>query len=302
MKISNALTGNLLPLEPELPGLSELPAPESDLANPYEDEPSAEPNRDTLLRRKSRLKMVLSNLSKSELDRSVHLLVTNGPLPHVQAIIGPVGFGAGGLQILADLLHDWRANQTTTQMTLLAQKQAKQDRDAVREQISQIVSAFIRTAKAIFRNEEKILLFLGIRLPRKRNGSSQSNGTNGSAEATTSRSSKESQSIAACLVRWRKLFGNAQLLDEVHKQRLVEAGWPAERLAEAAALVEELAAGDVKQEKAMSAHSTQKGLTKQAELALRVDYRDARELIRVAIDQSDLKDKDQFKEFIGLAD
>lgn len=302
MNISNPLTGTPLPLEPDLSDLSELPAPESELIGSHEDEPSVEPDRGDLLRQKSRLKMVLNNLSQTELDRAVFLLVTNGPMPHVQEIIAPVGFGPEGLQLLADLLHDWRVNQTTTEMTLLAQKQARQDRDAVRKQVAQIASSFKRTARAVFRNEEKVLRFLGIRLPRKRNGSSQANGTNGSAEATTSRSSKESQSIAACLVRWRKLFGNAQLLDEMYKQRLAEAGWNAERLAEAVALVEALATGDSQQEEAMAAHTTQKGLTKQAELTLRVDYKEARELIRVAIDESDVKDKEQFKEFIGLAD
>lgn len=221
----------------------------------------------------------------------------------MQAVIAPVGYGPAGVQSLADLLMAWRGNQVTTHLRLLTQKRAKWQRGETRQELGQTVSSFKQTAKAVFVGDEKVLRFLGLRPPRWRSDSRPRNGASeakSGGEATASRRSEESESLEACLSRWWQMMANTQNLNETQAARLAAAGWDAERLAVAAALVETLALVDSKYKEAIAAHSTQQWTTTRSEHALRQAYKEARQLIRVAIDEAGLENKKQFKALIGL--
>jgi hypothetical protein len=289
-----------------------------------EDKTPTGPGQPWPFKRNTRYKMALNNLTQKQLDVSVDLLITNGPLPYVQEIIAPVGFGPEGLQRLADLLYGWRANQTGTVMKMLAQKQARQQRDELRRLIEQLVSSFTRTAKAIFKDEPNVLRALNLRLSWSSKKGSAGNGTteieangngtteteangNGTTEveangsgSTSGQKPKGAGSLTTCVTDARKLFTNALDLEEVHKQRLAEAGWDVDRLAEALEQVNTLVATDGKRREASIARRNQQTATMQTERELRDDYKKARELIRVAIDEADLDDEDEFKKLIGL--
>jgi len=329
-----------LPAIPDLPDLSGEPQPEP----PAESEPGSVdddedktptgPGQPRPFKRNTRYKMALSNLTQKELDVSVDLLITNGPLPFVQEIIEPVGLGPEGLQRLADLLYGWRANQTGTVMKMLAQKQARQQRDDLRRLIEQLVSSFTRTAKAVFKDEPGVLRALNLRLRRSSKKGSAGNGTteieangNGTTEAEANgngaagveangngtteveangsdsppaQKPKGSDSLTTCVTDARKLFTNALGLAEVHKQRLAEAGWDGDRLTEALEQVNTLVATDGKRREASVARRNQQTAAMQTERELRDDYKEARELIRVAIGEADLDDEEEFKKLIGL--
>jgi hypothetical protein len=258
--------------------------------------------------------MVLSHLTQKELDRSVDLLVTNGPLPHVQKVIAPVGFGPDGLQRLANLLYGWRAGQTSASMKMLAQKQTRQQRDELRALVEQLVSSFTRTARAVFKDEADVLRALDLRLPRSSKNGSAGNGAagvepndngaggveNDGSDSTSPQKPKRAGSLTTCVTDARKLFAKAVSLAEVYKQRLAEVGWDAERLAEAAGQVEALAAIDGKRKDAAAARRNQQAAAMQTERKLRGNYKEARELIRVAIDEADLDNEEEFKQLIGL--
>jgi tellurite resistance protein len=55
-----------------------------------------------------------------------------------------------------------------------------------------------------------------------------------------------------------------------------------------------------KRQEATIARRNQQTAAMQTERELREDYKEARELIRVAIDEADLDDEDELKKLIGL--
>lgn len=96
------------------------------------------------------------------------------------------------------------------------------------------VSDFSQTVRTLFGDDALTLNALGLR-PRQRTGSTTENGPE---TGQSRRNTPASGSMAHKIAQWRRLFAGAQALSNDQKAQLAQAGWNAERLTEAAALVE----------------------------------------------------------------
>jgi hypothetical protein len=248
--------------------------------------------------------MSLSNLSQPQLERSVEILINNGALPQAQKAIAPVGYHPEALQQAAALLEAWRSGMAQAQALLTGQKRATQAEWAARRVAQKEVNRFRRTARTLFGSDETILSLLGLRPRRRTNGGAETNGVtedgqngeNGSGTST----SRISRSAPATITRWRRMFANAQNLEEIQKTRMAAAGWPAERIAAAAALVEAFAQADTRQQEAIHTYHAQITATKVAEQELRAWYKEARQLVRVAIEHADSEDREKLHALLGV--
>lgn len=248
--------------------------------------------------------MSLSNLSQPQLERSVEILINNGALPQAQKAIAPVGYHPEALQQAAALLDTWRSSQTQTQALLTRQKRATQAEREARRAAQKEAGRFSRTARTLFGSDETVLSSLGLRPRRRTNGGAETNGATedgpSSEDGSGTYTSRISRGAPALIARWRRMFANAQNLEEIQKSRMAAAGWPAERIAGAAALVEAFAQADTRQQEAIHTHHAQIAATKTAELELRAWYKEARQLVRVAIEHADSEDREKLHALLGV--
>jgi hypothetical protein len=93
------------------------------------------------------------------------------------------------------------------------------------------VKGFRQTARYLFRHDKTLLAYLGL---GKRNLDSWPVATLPAGRSTSS----VRRNKAAIASRWRQMFIHAQKLYTWELEHLAQAGWPAERLARAAILVE----------------------------------------------------------------
>jgi hypothetical protein len=248
--------------------------------------------------------MSLYHLSQPALERSVEILINNGGLPQAQNTIASVGYDIGSLQRAVNLLNTWRDGLIQAQSLLTAQKRATQAQHEARSAAQKEVSLFGRTVRTLFSHDETVLRSLGLHTPRRTNGNGDANGAaeNGQNGANGSElyAPRASKSATATIVRWRRMFANAQNLAEDQRARLANAGWPAERITSAAVLVEAFAQANTRHQEAMQAYQAQSNANKDAELELRGWYKEARQLIRLAIEQVDPDDKERLRQLLTL--
>lgn len=252
--------------------------------------------------------MILANFSQPKLVRHMEILVDNGPLPQAQAVIGPVGYDPDGLDEGRTLLMTWLEHRKLAQALMLVQKQSTAAQNRARSEAKRMVGLFTKTVETLFAEDEAALRTLGVR-PRARRKKSKYRSRQGDQDQvedgdneTETKQKGESQSTAATIFRWRRRLANVDHLDDEHKEQLAAAGWTAERIAEAAALVEAFASADTKQQEAIRAQQAQQATAKAAEISLRKWYRDARKLIGLAIDEADPQNQDKLRELLGLND
>jgi hypothetical protein len=245
--------------------------------------------------------MPLNHFSQPHLERSVEILINNGGLPQAQSAIASVGYNLEALQQAAALLDTWRDGLTQAQTLLTGQKRATQAEYEARRAARKEVSRFTCTVRTLFGRDETILRSLGLRSPRPANGAGETNGAaENNGHSAENGATRPSQSAAATIVRWRRMFANAQNLEETQKTRLAIAGWPAERIASAAALVEAFAQADTRRQETIQTYRAQVAIAKAAELELRQWYKEARQLVRLAIEQADPEGKEQLRNLLTL--
>lgn len=255
--------------------------------------------------------MVLSSLTQPELARRLEILTSNGRLPEAQAVIARVGFNEEALQQLAGEVNTWLIGITDAEKHLTEQKLATELQHQVRKDAQNEINRLKQAARTLFAEDETLLEALYIR-PRRSNGSGKSNGANGndtngngtnghdngSSRATNSRF--VSRSTAATIVRWRCIVTAAQNLPEESKAALAAIGWDADRLAGLTARIEAYAEADTQQEKAKETYRDQKKINKALEQNLRKRYKQARQLIKLAIEDTDPDIRAQWNGFFSM--
>lgn len=247
--------------------------------------------------------MVLRHLSQAELERAVETLIHNGQLSKIQNAIADVGYDIEALQQADALLNSWRNGLTQAQSLLIAQKQATQAEREARQVAQKEISRLKRTARAIFAEDEVVLRSLGIR-PRR------TNGTTGSREAEMNGNAPEqsatfytpwpSRNTTNTIVAWRRTIASAENLNEAQKERLAKAKWPVQRIIETGLLIDAWAQADDRQKEAKQAYREQMAANKAMEINLRKWLKEARELIRVAIEEVDPNGVKQLNAMLGM--
>ncbi|HMQ54226.1 MAG TPA: hypothetical protein PKE64_24260 [Anaerolineae bacterium] len=249
---------------------------------------------------------MIKRYTQAQLKRQLEIILTNGKLPVAQEVIELVGYNVQALDEVSGMLHSWDTHQARTKTLLLEQKQATQAEATTREAAQQQVNQFSRTAKVLFRKDEAVLQSLGLKAARVRNGVAHGseNGAeleeSGSGNGTAPVRRSTSKAAAATIDRWRQMFIVAQGLAEPYREQLAQTGWPAERLAQALALVETWAEVDNRQQEAFQAYRANLKTAMALETQLRDWLSGFRQLTRVAIQQGDPEDQVQLRELMKI--
>jgi len=234
----------------------------------------------------------MSKSSLVTLERRVEILVTNGRQADAQAVIAGVGYDLAGLDEGAALLEAVSPSRARKHELLAEQKKATQAERLAREAASRELTNLSQTVRALFSADIPVLTALGLLTQYERV-------TTPEGEEVW-RAVRLSDSIAEMLARWRQLLDNVATLDSAALARLNAAGWTAERLAAARALVEAYAAADTAQQVAIQAYQQAAIQFKTNVAALRTWYSHAKQLIKLAIKAQDPADQAQLHELLGL--
>lgn len=247
----------------------------------------------------------MTNLSQSQLQRRVEILVTNGQLAPAQSVMAGVGYHPAALAEGAAMLQNWQTNQQQVQAQLAAQKRATQAVKEAHLAARTAVNDFSQTVRVLFGRDEATLTTLG--LAPRRNGTNHAQPTEAAttrdANGQTNGHSQHNHTaigVAEMVARWRLLLVNAQVLSQEQKARLAQAGWDAARLATAAALVEAYAAADTQHHQQTQAHRAERLAAANARISLSQWYSEASRLTKLAIHRSDPADQARLEELLGL--
>lgn len=248
----------------------------------------------------------MTNLSQSQLQRRIEILVTNGQLAQAQSVMAGVGYSPAALAEGAAMLQSWQTNQQQVQAQLAAQKRATQAVKEARLAARTAVNDFSQTVRVLFGRDEATLTTLG--LAPRRNGTNHAQpaeaaATNGSANGSSNSHATHNYitpGVAEMVARWRLLLANAQVLSQEQKARLAQAGWDAARLATAAGLVEAYAAADTQHHQQTQAHRAERVAAANTRASLSQWYKEASRLTKLAIYRSDPNDQARLQELLGL--
>jgi hypothetical protein len=231
-------------------------------------------------------------MTQATLERKAEILVINGRQPEAQAVIAGVSYGPAALDEGAARLDAMRASRARKHELLAEQKAATQAEAQARRAARREIVSLSQTARTLFAADVPTLTALGL-LPRYESVVTP-------AGRKSRRAARRSQSTAEMLKSWRQLVDNARTLDDEAAAQLSAAGWPAERLVEASALIEAYAAADTAQQAAFQAYGEASNLFTADLAALRAWYRRAASLIKIAIKHADPADQAQLRELLGL--
>lgn len=247
----------------------------------------------------------MTNLSHSQLQRRVEILVTNGQLAQAQSVMAGVGYHPAALAEGAAMLQSWQTNQQQMQAQLAAQKRATQAVKEAHLAARTAVNDFSQTVRVLFGRDEATLTTLG--LAPRRNGANHAQPaeavTNGDANGQTNGNNHHNHTaigVAEMVARWRLLLANAQVLSEEQKARLAQAGWDTTRLSAAANLVEAYAAADTQHHQQVQAHRAERVAAANTRASLSQWYKEASRLTKLAIYRSDPADQVRLQELLGL--
>jgi hypothetical protein len=242
----------------------------------------------------------LTTLSQSQLQRQIEILVANGKAAPAQPVMATIGYTAPALDAGHELLQTWLAHQSRAKALLATQKQATQAEWEARQAAHLALSSLSQTVRILFGADPTVLTALGLPLRRSRSNGAEA-GANGNGNGQTAPRLRPDTTPAAMMARWRLILANIQTLSEAQQQQLAEAGWNAEHLAAAAALVEACAVAHTRQKQKIQAYRAEAEATRSAEAALRQWYHQAARLSRLAIKQADPHDRARLQGLLGLS-
>ncbi len=234
----------------------------------------------------------MPKLTCAQLEARAQVLIANGRLPTAQALIAGVGYDADAFDEGAALLAALHHSRAQRHILFAEQKKATQAQAQARRAVECEMVNLIRTARLLFAADVPTLTALGL-LPRYAH-------LDGPPGGRRRQAVRPSRSIAETLARWRQLADNARRLDGDPAARLSVAGWPAERLDEAAALVQAYAAAATAQKAATQAHRQAVARFQSDLEALRAWYSRAAGLIKIVLRDVGPSDQAQLYELLGL--
>ena len=233
----------------------------------------------------------------SQLQRQVEILVANGQVAPVQAIMAGIGYPPDALATGQSLLQRWLSHKTKAQALLATQKQTTQAGEAARQAAQTELSSLSQTVRVLFGTDQAVLTSLGL-LPRRSSTNGVEAPLNGNSNGY--HASQPSSSIAETIARWRLLLVNLQTLSKKQQARLADAGWSAERQAAAASLVEAYAAANNSQKQKIQAYRAESAAAQTSEITLRQWYSQVTRLARLAIKKADPHNREQLQGLLGL--
>ncbi len=234
----------------------------------------------------------MATMTQTILERRVEILVINGKQPEAQVVIAGVGYAPAALDEGAALLDVVRASRARKHELLAEQKKVTHTGAQARRAAHREMANLSQTARTLFVAEAPTLTALGL-LTRYESVITPTGDKSLQA-------ARLSQSAAETLKRWRQLVDNAQALDDEATAQLSVAGWPAERLVAARALIQAYAAADTAQQAAIQAYKEASNHFKADLAALRAWYRRAAGLIKMVVKDTDPADQAQLRELLGL--
>jgi hypothetical protein len=253
-------------------------------------------------------------LSQAKLQQKIELLAGNGQRPEVRPVMSQVGYDPNALALIETEVESWIANRQQMKVLFGDQKAAtlaqREARKAARIELVDLA----KTIRILFGGDEPVLTMLGL-LPQSSetaikkgeptvNSQNSDKATSTAAAKTVDKPAKSvkrrSESLAADIDRWRLLCANVGQLSRSRRARLAVAGWSAERVAAAAALVEALVEAHATQQVAVDLYLGHAALTGRQEKALRKWYSDASRLVKMALNRLASEQRTHFKAMLGL--
>lgn len=241
----------------------------------------------------------MTRLSQPQLQRRVEILVDNGRLSQAQAALAGVGYNPTALAQGEALLQAWLAREQGAQTLRTAQKRATELEIQAGQTAEAEVRDFSQTVRTLFGADPLTLTALGLRL-RQRNGNGHSATDENGAENGQNQRQTPARGLADKIAQWRRLFANAQALSDDQKAQLAQAGWSAERLSEAIALVERYAEANTQQKEQIQRYRSEFTAAKAAESELRKWYEQASRLSRLAIRKTNPTQERPLRQLLGM--
>ncbi|MFN8457255.1 MAG: hypothetical protein U0401_21780 [Anaerolineae bacterium] len=240
----------------------------------------------------------MPNYNQAQFPRHLEILVTNGKLAEVQAIIGPIGYDTAALEAGQTLLQSWLELANGAKVLLAAQMQATQNSQATCQAAQAELSQLGQTVRILFGADETVLTALGLRSRRR-----SAAGTTPDSEAAPDNHNNSYWSqgnLAEKIARWRRLLTNLPSLAAAQQGELAQFGWGAERLAAANALVEACAAAHTGQKQKIQAYRAAAAAAQTAEVTVREWYQQAARRTRLALQQVDPDNQAHLRGLLGL--
>lgn len=241
----------------------------------------------------------MPRFSQPQLQRRVEILVDNGRLSQAQTALAGVGYNPTALAQGEALLQAWLTREQGAQTLRTAQKRATELEIQAGQTAQAEASDFSQTVRTLFGDDPLTLTALGLRL-RQRNSNGHSATDENGTEHGQSQRQTPSRGLADKIAQWRRLFANAQALSDDQKAQLAQAGWSADRLTEAAALVERYAEANTQQKEQIQRYRSEFAAAKAAEKELRRWYEQASRLSRLAIRKTNPAQERPLRQLLGV--
>jgi hypothetical protein len=139
----------------------------------------------------------MAPINQAELQRSMKLLIKNGRLPEAQAVIANIGYDLAELDRAEGLLDGWLNHQRQTEVLKRQQVEATAGEEKASGKAEIEVRKFKRVAHAVFKNNDPLLISLGLKVRRR----------------STSRSTEADSSTAATAADTQDIDENGRPVD-----------------------------------------------------------------------------------------